>query len=136
MEVCDGVWNDRDMGNPVVHFELIGPDPARLRQFYSRLFGWDAPAGAPVAEQVSQPTEYSFIAPADNAPPAAGGIGGGAGFESHAIFYVGVETVSEVLSTACDCGAYAACQRPSAFAASTAARPAGSIRPSLSSRAT
>jgi uncharacterized protein len=101
----DDVWNDRTMGNPVVHFELIGPDPARLRQFYSRLFGWDAAPGAPVAEQVSQPTEYSFIAPADNAPPAAGGIGGGAGFESHAIFYVGVETVSEVLSTAEELGA-------------------------------
>jgi predicted enzyme related to lactoylglutathione lyase len=88
------------MGNPVVHFELIGPDPARLREFYSRLFGWDAPAGAPVAERVSRQTEYSFIAPGDDAPPTAGGIGGGAGFESHAIFYVGVDDVADVLATA------------------------------------
>lgn len=93
------------MGNPVVHFELIGPDPERLRQFYSRLFGWDAPAGAPVAEQISQPTQYSFIAPGHDAPPAAGGIGGGIGFESHAIFYVGVEHVADVLAIAETLGA-------------------------------
>jgi predicted enzyme related to lactoylglutathione lyase len=93
------------MGNPVVHFELIGPDPALLRRFYSQLFGWDAPAGAPVADQVSEPTEYSFIGPGDEAPPAAGGIGGGAGFESHAIFYVGVENVAEALASAEQLGA-------------------------------
>lgn len=30
------------MPNPVVSFEIRGPDPARLRQFYSEVFGWDA----------------------------------------------------------------------------------------------
>ena len=88
------------MGNPVVHFELIGPDPARLRHFYSQLFGWDAPAGAPVAERVSTPSEYSFITPSDQAPAAAGGIGGGPGYDSHAIFYVGVSKVAEALARA------------------------------------
>jgi predicted enzyme related to lactoylglutathione lyase len=88
------------MGNPVVHFELIGPDPARLRDFYSQLFGWDAPAGAPVAERVSTPTEYSFITPSNQAPAAAGGIGGGPGYDNHAIFYVGVSNVAEALVSA------------------------------------
>ena len=88
------------MGNPVVHFELIGPDPARLREFYSRLFGWDAAAGAPVAEAVSSTSEYSFIAPSEQAPPAAGGIGGGPGYDSHAIFYVGVDNVADALAGA------------------------------------
>ena len=82
------------MGNPVVHFELIGPDPARLRDFYSRLFGWDAPPGAPVAEAVSSTSEYSFITPSEQAPPAAGGIGGGPGYDTRAIFYVGVTNVA------------------------------------------
>jgi predicted enzyme related to lactoylglutathione lyase len=27
------------MGNPVVHFEIIGTDPARLRRYYGELFG-------------------------------------------------------------------------------------------------
>jgi predicted enzyme related to lactoylglutathione lyase len=97
-------WGSRGslagMGNPVVHFELIGPDPARLRDFYSRLFGWNYPAGAPVAASISESTEYSFIAPADGAPPAAGGIGGGPGFAAHAIFYIGVSDVAEVLADA------------------------------------
>jgi uncharacterized protein len=88
------------MGNPVVHVELIGPDPDRLREFYSQLFGWDSAAGAPVAERISASTEYSFIAPDPGAPPAAGGIGGGPGFESHAIFYVGVSNVADALERA------------------------------------
>ena len=93
------------MGNSVVHFELIGPDPARLRTFYSQLFGWDAPAGAPVAERISGQTEYSFITPSDDAPPVAGGIGGGPGYASHAIFYVGVPDVNEALAKAEGLGA-------------------------------
>jgi uncharacterized protein len=28
------------MGQPVVHFEIIGPDPAKLRSYYGELFGW------------------------------------------------------------------------------------------------
>jgi predicted enzyme related to lactoylglutathione lyase len=30
------------MGNPVVHFELIGPNPQQAATFYSDLFGWHA----------------------------------------------------------------------------------------------
>ncbi len=28
------------MGNPVVHFELMSQDPAKLSAFYAELFGW------------------------------------------------------------------------------------------------
>ncbi|MGH8680565.1 MAG: VOC family protein [Burkholderiales bacterium] len=28
------------MGNPVVHFELMSKDPAKLSGFYAELFGW------------------------------------------------------------------------------------------------
>jgi predicted enzyme related to lactoylglutathione lyase len=93
------------MGSPVVHFELIGPDPARLRDFYSQLFGWHATPGAPVAERISLQTEYSFLTPAPDAPPAAGGIGGGPQFDSHAIFYVGVPNVEDALAQAQALGA-------------------------------
>jgi uncharacterized protein len=93
------------MGNAVVHFELIGPDPARLRAFYGELFGWEAPAGSPVVGRVSAPNEYSFIPPDAGAPPAAGGIGGGPGFDSHVVFYVGVEDVREALAQADRLGA-------------------------------
>jgi hypothetical protein len=85
------------MGNPVVHFELIGPDPFTLRAFYGALFEWSTDAGAPVAPRISDEASYSFIDPSAGAPPAAGGIGGGPGFEAHAIFYVGVEDVAVTL---------------------------------------
>src|SRR5437660_384521 len=29
------------LGQPVVHFEVIGTDPAKLRSYYRELFGWD-----------------------------------------------------------------------------------------------
>lgn len=28
------------MGQPVVHFEVIGKDGGRLQSYYSQLFGW------------------------------------------------------------------------------------------------
>ena len=47
----------------------------------------------------------TFIAPADDAPPAAGGIGGGPGHGNHAIFSVGVPDVEEALAKATTLGA-------------------------------
>ncbi len=93
------------MANPVVHFEIIGPDPGALRRFYSALFGWDAPAGAPVAPAVSDEAEYSFIQPEVEWDAAAGGIGGGPAFTAHTIFYVGVADVRETLQRARELGA-------------------------------
>jgi predicted enzyme related to lactoylglutathione lyase len=69
------------------------------------MFGWNAPAGAPVAERISVQTEYSFIPPPDDASPAAGGIGGGPGYTNHAIFYVGVPDVNAALAKAEELGA-------------------------------
>ncbi|WP_439692516.1 VOC family protein [Curtobacterium sp. SP.BCo] len=85
------------MVNAVVNVELIGPEPERLRAFYAALFGWDAPAVAPVANAISAPTAYSFIDPVAEAGPIAGGIGGGPGFAAHAVFYVGVDDVADAL---------------------------------------
>jgi predicted enzyme related to lactoylglutathione lyase len=89
------------MGRPVVHFEIIGPEPQRLRRYYSDLFDWQA-QDAPVAPEVSEPDSYGFIEPTD-APAGTGipgGIGGGAGFEGCALFYVGVEDVEQALHEA------------------------------------
>jgi uncharacterized protein len=40
------------MGQPVVHFEIIGKDPAKLRNYYGGLFGWEFDTNSPVAEAV------------------------------------------------------------------------------------
>ena len=44
------------MGQPVVHFKIIGADPTRLRGFFGYLFGWEFDTSGAVAEEVSEPT--------------------------------------------------------------------------------
>ena len=40
---------DDIMGQPVVHFEVTGKDPVRLRSYYGALVGWEFDTSAPVA---------------------------------------------------------------------------------------
>jgi uncharacterized protein len=49
------------MGQPVVHFEIIGTDPAKLRSYYAELFGWEFDTGDAATEAVSQPGNYGFV---------------------------------------------------------------------------
>jgi predicted enzyme related to lactoylglutathione lyase len=90
------------MGHPVVHFEIIGTDPARLRGYYGDLFGWEYDTGGPVAESVSQQGNYGFTetGPAGGGPGIPGGVGGGAGYRPHVVFYVGVPDVEAALQKA------------------------------------
>ena len=84
------------MGQPVVHFEIIGTDPGKLRGYYGGLFGWDFATGGPVAGQVSEAGNYGFT----ESETIPGGIGGGAGYDPHVVFYVGVPDVEEALTRA------------------------------------
>lgn len=59
------------MGNPVVHFEIVGTDAAALRVFYSGLFGWQLDADNPV--------NYAAVARESNVNAHGVGIGGGIG---------------------------------------------------------
>lgn len=90
------------MAQPVVHFEIIGKDPARLRSYYADLFGWQCRTPSPVAEQVSDPDNYGFLDLVTGADGSGirGGIGGGPRFASHAIFYVAVPDVEAALQRA------------------------------------
>ena len=90
------------MGQPVVHFEIIGGDPAELRTYYAELFGWAFQENAPVAPEVSQTDSYSFIdrVTTDDGTGIPGGVGGGHAFRSHTIFYVGVADVEDALQKA------------------------------------
>ncbi|MFZ0041871.1 MAG: VOC family protein [Solirubrobacteraceae bacterium] len=87
------------MGNPVVHFEIIGNDPPSLRSFFSDLFGWECDTSATVAEAVSDPTNYGFIdlITASDGSGIRGGIGGGEGYDRHVVLYVGVPDVEAAL---------------------------------------
>ena len=90
------------MGSPVVHFEIIGSNPERLRTYYGELFGWQFDTSATVPARISDPTDYGFITPdPDNDPPGIpGGVGGGPGYENRVLFYVGVDDVETALQHA------------------------------------
>ena len=90
------------MGQPVVHFEIIGKDPQRLRSYYSRLFGWEFASPSPVAPEVSDPDSYGFLEllTTEDGTGIRGGIGGGPGYPSHAVFYVAVPNVKAALHEA------------------------------------
>ncbi len=87
------------MGQPVVHFEIIGADPARLRGYYGQLFGWEFDTSGAVAASVSEPGEYGFVANPDGVG-IPGGVGGGASHPSRVLFYVGVPDVEAALLAA------------------------------------
>ena len=90
------------MGQPVVHFEVIGKDPAGLRGYYGELFGWEFDTSSPVSEAVSEPSNYGFVGgnTTSDGTGIPGGVGGGAGYHSHVIFYVGVPSVEAALGKA------------------------------------
>lgn len=90
------------MGQPVVHFEVTGQDPEKLRSYYGDLFGWEFDTNSRVAETVSEAGNYGFI-DRNTTPDGVGipgGVGGGAGYSGYAIFYVGVPDVEAALQNA------------------------------------
>jgi predicted enzyme related to lactoylglutathione lyase len=85
------------MGQPVVHFEIIGTDGEKLRGYYSELFGWKIDA--------DNPMNYGLVDKEDNpAPDGSFGISGGvAGYDevpNSVTFYVAVPDVEEALAKA------------------------------------
>jgi uncharacterized protein len=85
------------MGQPVVHFEIIGKDPDRLRSYYSELFGWEIDA--------DNPANYGIVQREGNTNPDGVGIGGGVGagpegYDGHVTFYVEVPDVEAALAQA------------------------------------
>ncbi len=90
------------MGQPVVHFEVIGKDPVKLRNYYGELFGWEFDTSSPVAEAVSEPANYGFTEgnTTSDGSGIPGGVGGGPAYDSHVIFYVGVPDVEAALQKA------------------------------------
>jgi uncharacterized protein len=82
--------------------ENIGKDPAKLRYYFGDLFGWEFDTSSPVAKAVSEPMNYGFvnrIATTDGTG-IPGGVGGGAGYQGHVVFYVGVPDVQAALQKA------------------------------------
>jgi predicted enzyme related to lactoylglutathione lyase len=98
------------LGRPVVHFEIIGTDPAALHGYYGELFGWEVQPGDAATETVSRPGAYGFVHGGTTgegdginrgiAGGLNGGIGGGPGYARRVLFYVGVPDVEAALRRA------------------------------------
>ena len=88
------------MGQPVVHFEIIGREPEKLRSYYGGLFGWEFDTSGQVSDEVSEPTNYGFVDRNSDGIGIPGGVGGGAGYASQTIFYIGVPDVEAALQKA------------------------------------
>jgi len=90
------------MGQPAVHFEIIGKDPSKLRGFFGELFGWEFDTSGTVAEAVSELTNYGFLEliTASDGSGIRGGVGGGEGYDPHVVVYVGVRDVEATLKLA------------------------------------
>ncbi len=76
------------MGQPVVHFEIVGKDPKKLQEFYSGLFDWHIDA--------NNPMNYGIVD-----THGEGGIGGGIGpaqGPNQVTFYVQVDDPQAYLS--------------------------------------
>ena len=83
------------MGQPVVHFEVVGKDIDKLKSFYSELAGWtyDQP---PEATQEGVPP-YALVQ-RNSDSEIGGGIGvGPEGYEGHVTFYIEVPDVGASL---------------------------------------
>jgi uncharacterized protein len=85
------------MGQPVVHFEVIGRDGEKLQSYYAELFEWNVDA--------SNEMKYGLVDREANSNPEGIGLGGGIGqspegHEGYVTFYVEVPSVEESLAKA------------------------------------
>jgi predicted enzyme related to lactoylglutathione lyase len=85
------------MGQPVVHFEIIGKDGDKLKSYYSELFGWEFNS--------DNPMNYGVVQRDGNTNADGAGIGGGVsagpeGYEGHVTFYIEVPDVEASLAKA------------------------------------
>ena len=83
------------MGQPVVHFEIMGKDGEKLRNYYSELFGWEIDADNPMS--------YGIVQRDGNTNADGAGIGGGVGntpegYDGHVTFYIEVPDVEAALA--------------------------------------
>jgi uncharacterized protein len=78
------------MGQPVVHFEIIGKDAEKLTSYYAELFGWEINS--------ENPMRYGIVQRDGNLSADGTGIGGGIGaapdgYPGHVTFYIEVPDV-------------------------------------------
>ena len=83
------------MPYPVVHFEVVGKDPKRLQDFFSKAFDWTMEPAGP---------DYAMVYP-EGRERLGGGIGAAMdGSEGRVTFYIGVPKLEDALKKIEDLG--------------------------------
>jgi uncharacterized protein len=85
------------MGQPVVHFEVMGHDADKLRSFYGGMFDWTF--------NTDNPMNYGMVEREGNTSADGTGIAGGIGalpeeMPGHVTFYVAVPDVEAAMKKA------------------------------------
>jgi len=85
------------MGQPVVHFEIVGKDVDKLKSYYSELFGWEINSENSIG--------YGVVHRDGNTNADGVGIGGGISggpedYDGHVTFYIQVPDVEAALAKA------------------------------------
>jgi uncharacterized protein len=84
------------MGQPVVHFEIVGDNAEKLQSFYADLFDWNVNA--------DNPMKYGIVDRKENLNAEGigigGGISGGSELPNHVTVYVEVSDVEAALAKA------------------------------------
>ncbi len=75
------------MGNPVIHFEVLGQDGQKLQEFYSHAFDWEINA--------DNPMKYGIVKAGEKG--IGGGIGSAGDVPNHATFYIQVDDLQSYL---------------------------------------
>jgi predicted enzyme related to lactoylglutathione lyase len=78
------------MGNPVVHFEILSPDAAKLQKFYAELFGWTINA--------DNSMQYGIADTGATGKGINGGIGVPMDGKNRVTFYVGVDSIDDTFA--------------------------------------
>jgi len=69
------------MSNPIVYFEIVGPDAAHLRSFFKHVFGWEIDGSSTIASH------------------STGGLRGGIREDPpDKVLYMGVDNIDDVLA--------------------------------------
>lgn len=92
------------MGQPVVHFEVVGKDGAKLRDYYSKLFDWNFHAPPPEIPADYQTVDREENRAADGENGISGGVGSAHGDYAYVTFYVASEDVEADLARAEELG--------------------------------
>jgi len=80
------------MGQPVVHFEVLGKDDGKLQDFYTRLFDWKIDA--------TNSMGYGIVDTQADGKGIGGGVGCSPDGSSMVTFYVEVDDLSAYLKKA------------------------------------